>query len=50
MVSVLCIALIELLVLDAYLVMGGVERDPFCCNLISIFHSGWGPEGLKRLV
>ena len=34
MVSVLCVALIELLVLDAYLVMGGVERDPFCYNLI----------------
>ena len=32
MVCVLCVALVELLVLDACLVMGGVERDPFCCN------------------
>ena len=27
---VFCITLVELLVLDAGLVMGGVERDPFC--------------------
>ena len=32
MVCVICVALVELLVLDACLVMGGVERDPFCCN------------------
>lgn len=29
---VLCAVLVELLVLDACLVMGAVERDPFCCN------------------
>ena len=32
MVYVLCVARVELLVLDACLVMGGVEQDPFCCN------------------
>ena len=32
LVCVLCAALVELLVLDACLVMDGVERDPFCCN------------------
>lgn len=32
MVCVLCTVLVELLVLDACLVMGGVEQDPFCCN------------------